>query len=95
MSGSRTLGRLFQYSAAEGIAAMTSDAAADPAVQEQLEQQRRALPSLPIADARTRIAQEGLEQHVKLPDQPDIKQGVLDLMIAHGHERRPRRLRAG
>lgn len=44
-------------------------------------------PEVPIADARARIKQEGLEGQVKLPDQPTIRQPVLDLMVQHGHER--------
>jgi hypothetical protein len=45
-------------------------------------------PDLPIADAKARVKREGLESHLNLPDQPWIKEPVLDLMINHAHERR-------
>src|ERR1700731_1118408 len=44
-------------------------------------------PEVPIDDAKARVKQEGLEGHFKLPDQPTMRQGVLDLMIKEGHER--------
>jgi hypothetical protein len=54
------------------------------------EEARAAIPDTPIEDARARIRQEGLENDVHLPDQPSIKQPVLDLMINEGHMRRDR-----
>jgi hypothetical protein len=41
---------------------------------------------VPIADAQARLKAEGITD-VKLPDQPTIRQGVLDLMIDHARER--------
>src|SRR4029077_16383828 len=35
-----------------------------------------------------RVKQEGLEGHIKLPDQSSITKPVLDWMISHAHERR-------
>jgi hypothetical protein len=43
---------------------------------------------VPIADAKARIKQQGLETQLTLPDQPTIRQGVLDLMLQHAQERR-------
>lgn len=53
---------------------------------------RAAVPDTAIADARARVKQEGLEGHLKLPDQPSIKSPVLDLMINEAHDRRDREL---
>lgn len=49
-----------------------------------------AVPDTSIDDARERVKQEGLEKHLRLPDQPTIKSPVLDLMINEAHERRDR-----
>lgn len=88
MGGVRTAGRLLQYSVAEGTAPLTGDSAAmDPELGQQLQRDRDAIPSLPMADAQARVKQEGLEHHLKLPDQPTIKQPVLDLVVQHAHER--------
>jgi len=82
MGGTRTLHRLFEYGQAAG---------ALPPVEApylgELTQSQAPIPEVPIADAKARIKQEGLEQHVKLPDQESIKQPVLDLMVQHGRER--------
>lgn len=53
---------------------------------------RAAVPETSIADAKSRVKQEGLEQHLKLPEQPSIKSPVLDLMISEAHERRDREI---
>lgn len=88
MGGVRGLGRQFQYASAEGIAAMTSDAASmNPETQEWLEKQRAAIPEVPMAEAHAHVKQEGLEGQFKLPDQKTIKKPVLDLMVQHAHER--------
>jgi hypothetical protein len=61
---------------------------------EQAEQVRQAdlaaIPDTSIADAKARVKQEGLEHSLNLPDQPNIKSPVLDLMIQEAHERRDR-----
>ena len=44
-------------------------------------------PSMPIADAQKRVKDAGLEKALKLPDQPAIREGVLDLMINHARDR--------
>ena len=49
-----------------------------------------AIPDTPIEDAKARVKQEGLEGHLKLPDQPSIKSPVLDLMVQEAHDRRDR-----
>lgn len=43
-----------------------------------------------LGAAQRRVKEEGLEKHLKLPDQPSIKAPVLDLMIQEAHERRDR-----
>lgn len=45
---------------------------------------------VPIEAARGQLRAAGLDGQVKLPDQPTIKQPVLNLMIADGHERADR-----
>lgn len=55
-----------------------------------IDAQRAAIPDTAIADAKSRVKQEGLEHHLNLPDQTTIKTPVLDLMIQEAHERRDR-----
>jgi hypothetical protein len=54
------------------------------------DQARAQIPSVSIDDARQRVNEAGLEGHVHLPEQGEIKSPVLDLMIQEGHERRDR-----
>jgi hypothetical protein len=51
------------------------------------DQARAQIPSVSIDDARQRVNEAGLEGHVHLPEQGEIKSPVLDLMIQEGHER--------
>src|ERR1700679_509567 len=39
-------------------------------------------PDIPIAEAQKRVKDSGLDGQVKLPDQPTMRQGALDLMIS-------------
>jgi len=82
MSGARTLFRGGQYAASEGNVTTAPDEFGGMRVigDKQVEE-------MPIDDAVARVKQEGLDKHIKLPEQPSIKRPVLDLMIAHGHER--------
>jgi hypothetical protein len=82
MGGSRTLHRIFEYGQAAG--------ALPPVEAPYLGglTQGPPAPDIPIDDAKARVKQEGLEGHLQLPDQPTIKQPVLDLMVQHAHERR-------
>ncbi len=91
MGGSRTLYRGAQYLAAQSGAPQLNEAGAgmgegagfvDPALTSIAPG-----PEVPIADAKARVKQEGLEDHLKLPDQPTIRPAVLDLMVADAHER--------
>ena len=54
-----------------------SDAMADQAAQ----------PDVPIAEAKQRVKERGLEGQLKLPDQEAIRGPVLDMMIQDAHER--------
>jgi hypothetical protein len=40
-------------------------------------------PEIAIADAQKRVKDSGLANQIKLPDQPTMRQGALDLMIQH------------
>lgn len=51
---------------------------------------RNAIPDTAIDEAKARVKQEGLDGHLRLPDQPSIKSPVLELMIQEAHERRDR-----
>jgi hypothetical protein len=53
---------------------------------------RAAVPDTAMADAKARVKQEGLDGHLKLPDQDSIKSPVLDLMIQHAHDQRDREM---
>ncbi len=69
------------------------DAFGGQSIEEQqavIDRQRAAIPDTSIEDAKARVKQEGLEGHLKLPDQPSIKSPVLDLMVSEAHERRDR-----
>lgn len=91
MGGVRSIYRIGEYADAEGNGPSPLSTEAElynPGLGERMQQMRDAIPSVPIADAQARVKQEGLEKHIKLPDQTDIKQPVLDLMIEHAHERR-------
>jgi hypothetical protein len=62
----------------------------------QMDEQARAeIPALPIDQAQQRVKDAGLEGHVHLPAQAEIKQPVLDLMIQEGQERRDREAAIG
>ncbi len=86
MGGTRTLLRGFQYGLAQGIQPPTEFGGLDEETAAELER-RQPTPMVSRADALARQKQEGLEHHFKLPDQPEIRAPVLDLMIAHAHER--------
>jgi hypothetical protein len=86
MGGTRTLLRGFQYGVAQGIQPPTEFGGLDEETAAELER-RQPTPMVSRADALARQKQEGLEHHFKLPDQPEIRAPVLDLMIAHAHER--------
>jgi hypothetical protein len=47
-------------------------------------------PRLDIAAARERVKQEGLEKQLHLPDQPDIPEAQLAIMMRHARERSER-----
>jgi hypothetical protein len=47
-------------------------------------------PRLDIAAARERVQQEGLEKQLHLPDQPDIPEAQLAIMMRHARERTER-----
>jgi hypothetical protein len=92
MGGTRQLARISDYLGAEHgwnpLAAM--GAGEGPAGAEQYQSAMASIaaqPDVPIADAKARVKQEGLEAHVNLPDQPSIRQPVLDLMLQGAHER--------
>jgi hypothetical protein len=53
---------------------------------------RAAVPDVAIDDARRRVKEKGLEAELKLPEQPSIKQPVLDGLIADAEARRQRQL---
>lgn len=89
--GTRQLLRMNQYNAAErGDETLESQISRLQGGEDLGDVVRSPRPAaeLPIADAKARIKQEGLEGRFKLPEQDTIKQPVLDLMIAHAHERR-------
>lgn len=44
-------------------------------------------PEIPLEQAQAQVKAAGLDQVVKLPAQPSLRQGVLDLMIRDGHEK--------
>lgn len=56
------------------------------------DQAKAEIPDVPIADAKAQVKQAGLEGSLPLPDQPSIKQPVLDLMIQEAQEHRDRDL---
>lgn len=62
------------------------------ALQQAREREVAAIPDTQMDDARARVKQEGLDGHLKLPDQPSIKSPVLDLMIQDAHDKRDRDL---
>jgi hypothetical protein len=55
-----------------------------------MRQVKASIPDTSIEDARARVREAGLERHLKLPDQPNIKSPVLDLMVQEAQERRDR-----
>jgi hypothetical protein len=52
--------------------------------------QRAQIPSVSMDDARSKVRSEGLDGHLTLPNQSEIKAPVLDLMIQEAKERRSR-----
>lgn len=82
----RTLYRNLRYAAARGTAPVVPEmgniSGEDPAASAEPE------PDIPIADAKARVKQAGLEGTFQLPEQETIKEPVLDLMMSHAQERR-------
>lgn len=58
--------------------------------QRVVDRNRAAIPDTSMSDAKARVKSEGLEGHLKLPDQDTIKTPVLDLLVSEAHERRDR-----
>lgn len=88
--GVRTIARVREYNEAEsgredfGSQIARVQAGEDPADVLATPQVR---PPIPMADARERVKQAGLDRQIKLPEGADIKAPVLDLMIEHARER--------
>jgi hypothetical protein len=93
MGGTRTLLRGSQMLGAKhnidplAFAGAAETGAAGMAAYQHDMQAQAALPDVPIADAKIRVKKEGLEGHLKLPEQDSIRQPVLDLMLEHARER--------
>lgn len=47
-----------------------------------------AVPQTPVAEARERIKQEGLDGHLKLPEAPSLSSAALDIMIERAKRKR-------
>lgn len=86
MGGVRSLARIGEYRRAETSAIPDTDEFSLRMYHGIGRPAERAA-EVPIADAKARVKQEGLEGHFKLPDQATIKQPVLDLMVEHARER--------
>lgn len=103
MGGVRTAARLGEYQRAEqgdfSLAAQAGrirdriaageDASVVAREEAQRSRERTYTPAeVSLGDAKAQVKQQGLEGHLTLPDQPTIKQPVLDLMLQHADERR-------
>lgn len=91
MGGTRTLVRGAQYLGAESNAPQLNTVGAgmgegagfvDPALTTVAP-----TPDVPIAEARARVKNAGLESQIKLPDQDTIRGPVLDMMLEDARER--------
>lgn len=93
MGGTRQLLRSSQYLGARtGVDPLAAMGAADAGmagaqVYSDAMADQAAQPDVPIADAKARVKQEGLEGQIKLPDQDTMRGPVLDMMIQDAHER--------
>ena len=93
MGGARMLMRGSQYLGAKyGVDPLAAMGAADagPGAMDIYQQGMRdqaAAPDVSIGDAKAQVKQEGLEGELTLPDQPTIRQPVLDLMLRDARER--------